>query len=430
MDLCFLAVAARNSARHAAAHRWRVVSLALLSCLLPVSACKRSSPASAPLARGPSESSLGRVTLSKEAEQRLGIPAGLTALSQRNLAARRLLRGEVMAAPGDAAWVLAPRTGVVLAPPDGASLVPGARVRAGQIVALLADSLGPLERVQLASARIDADAQLARARAQDEATAQALLRAERLHAEQAIGTKVLEEARAQRAIAQAALQAAQAQRSSLAGSSAEGTALARSRSAQTALIAPLSGTVREVRVPPQAAVVSGAPLLEIVGDAPRWVRVAVPALDLSSLSPDASAQIEDPEAGRATRPPIVASPAAAAPSTASPQQGTVDRYFVLPERAAVGVGQVVAVWLAGRDRSEVPVIAADALIHDASGATWVYERTGEQVFSRRHVDVVRIDEGLAVLSPSSLQPRGLHVGSTVVTAGAMELYGAEFGSGK
>ena len=76
------------------------------------------------------------------------------------------------------------------------------------------------------------------------------------------------------------------------------------------------------------------------------------------------------------------------------------------------------------------MLPARALIHDPTGGCWVYERTAEHVFSRRRVEVVRMQDGLAVLGPASLQPRGLHLGSSVVTDGAIELYGAEFGSGK
>lgn len=378
----------------------------------------------------PSEAVLGRVTLSAEAEGRLGIAAGLQAVSRRAMPGRRLLRGEVMAAPATSAWVLAPLAGVLRVQTGAGAPVAGVQVKQGQVLATIVESLGPMERVQLSNVRVDADAAVARAQAGDEAAAQALQRAERLYAEQAVGRKVVEEAQAQRAIAGAALRAAQAQRQSLDHGSPDRPGGGRGSTAPTAVLSPLTGTIREARVAPQAQVLAGTPLYEVVGTGERWVRVAVPAFELAALSREASAEVEPAGAATAEKQMIAARPATAAPATASPQASTVDRYFVLPPDAPPVIGQVVAVWLQEAAAPEVTVLPARALIHDPTGGCWVYERTAEHVFSRRRVEVVRMQDGLAVLGPASLQPRGLHLGSSVVTDGAIELYGAEFGSGK
>lgn len=383
----------------------------------------------------PSEAVLGRVTLSAEAEGRLGIAAGLQAVSRRAMPGRRLLRGEVMAAPATSAWVIAPLAGVLRVQTGAGAQVAGAQVKQGQVLATIVESLGPMERVQLSNVRVEAEAAVARAQAGDEAAAQALQRAERLYAEQAVGRKVLEEAQAQRAIAGAALRAAQAQRQSLDHGSPDRPGAGRGSTAPTAVLSPLTGTIREARVAPQAQVLAGTPLYEVVGTGERWVRVAVPAFELAALSREASAEIEQAVGGTALgvtaeKQTIAARPATAAPATANPQASTVDRYFVLPPDAPPVIGQVVAVWLQEAATPEVTVLPARALIYDPAGGCWVYERTAEHVFSRRRVEVVRMQDGLAVLGPASLQPRGLHLGSSVVTGGAMELYGAEFGSGK
>ena len=118
------------------------------------------------------------------------------------------------------------------------------------------------------------------------------------------------------------------------------------------------------------------------------------------------------------------------PLTTQSQHGLVDRYFVLPDSTALQLGQRVSVWLAHSEAEVSPVVPAASILYDPSGGAWLYERTAAQVFTRRHVEVVRMEDGLAVLSPRSLATASLHVGSSVVTAGAMELYGAEFGTGK
>jgi hypothetical protein len=199
------------------------------------------------------------------------------------------------------------------------------------------------------------------------------------------------------------------------------------------LVSPLAGHLREVRATPAAQVLAGAPLFEVVADDPLWLRVPIPAAEIAALDPESAAHIDELSAlagAGSPATPIAARPASAAPSTAQPLQATVDRYFVLPAGARPAIGQVVAVWVSLRGEATLPVLPAPALLHDPSGGTWVYERTAEHVFSRRCVEVVRVEAGLALLSPQSLRPGGLRVGSAIVTAGAMELYGAEFGSGK
>jgi RND family efflux transporter MFP subunit len=386
--------------------------------------CRDSPKAAAHTAASPSESALGRVTLTAEAEQRLGIPAGLLPVAQRTLTARRLLGGEILAVPGRAAWVMAAHAGVVQSPAGALFPVPGSRVRAGQVLALLAPLLAPTERLQISSARVDADAQVARAQVQQEAAELAFRRAERLLAAQVAGTKLLDEAKAQLDTAQAALRSSLAQRDAVLGSPGRAGAMA-----MVAVEAPIDGVLREVRVTRHQQVSAGAPLFEVVADKPLWVRVQVPSTELAQLVAAAPAQVAALAAAPSS-PPILVLPVQPSPLTTQPQQGLVDRYFVLPESAGLQLGQRVSVWLALSGAEVSPVVPAASILYDPSGGAWLYERTAAQVFTRRHVEVVRMEEGLAVLSPRSLATAGLHLGSIIVTAGAMELYGAEFGTGK
>jgi hypothetical protein len=65
-----------------------------------------------------------------------------------------------------------------------------------------------------------------------------------------------------------------------------------------------------------------------------------------------------------------------------------------------------------------------ALVRDMSGGSWVYERTDSVTFVRRRVEVSRVTSGQAILA---LGPKR---GTPVVTMGAAELFGTEFGTGK
>ena len=62
--------------------------------------------------------------------------------------------------------------------------------------------------------------------------------------------------------------------------------------------------------------------------------------------------------------------------------------------------------------------------YHANYGTWVYVKTGDHAYTRKRVQVERKVGGLAVLAS------GPKPGEKVVTDGAMELFGAEFGGGK
>ncbi len=400
--------------------------------MLFLCACQKSPPVSAPLPKPPGEAALGRVTLSTEAEKRLGIPDGLTRLATSRSSQRRLLRGEVIPPPGRSAWLLAPHAGFVL--PTGGSSLPHAsdHVQSGQVMAMLSASLAPTERAQISTVRVDADAQVARAKVQDAASELALRRAERLLAEDAVGTKVVDEAQAQRDTARAALKAALAQQAAVVGSSEVGSqssATPRSVLSQIQLVAPLSGRVRDVKVAARQLVLAGTPLFEIVDDEVAWVRVSVPAGMIESVPASTAAYVDALSASTKSAA-VLAPPAKQAPATANPPQATVDRYFVLPQTARFQIGQSVAVWLALSEEEESPTVQAAALLYDASGGTWVYQQAAPYSFVRRRVEVVRIEEGVALLSNRSLHSSGLRIGDRIVTSGALELFGTEFGGGK
>jgi hypothetical protein len=69
------------------------------------------------------------------------------------------------------------------------------------------------------------------------------------------------------------------------------------------------------------------------------------------------------------------------------------------------------------------VIPYAALVYDLHGDTWTYTSPSPLTFVRHQVKVDYIQGDLAVLKD------GPPVGATVVTAGAAELFGSEFGVG-
>jgi hypothetical protein len=88
------------------------------------------------------------------------------------------------------------------------------------------------------------------------------------------------------------------------------------------------------------------------------------------------------------------------------------------------LGQRVGVTLSLRGEEESLVVPWAAVLHDVQGGQWVYENTGPQIFVRRRVQIARVAGAAAVLTS------GPKPGAKVVTDGAAELFGTEFGAGK
>ncbi|MDR7080886.1 hypothetical protein J2X01_000155 [Arthrobacter ginsengisoli] len=65
-----------------------------------------------------------------------------------------------------------------------------------------------------------------------------------------------------------------------------------------------------------------------------------------------------------------------------------------------------------------------SLLYDANGKTWVYTNPAPRVFERQAVTVSKVESGVVTAS------QGPAVGTPVVTVGAVELFGAEFNTGK
>ena len=67
------------------------------------------------------------------------------------------------------------------------------------------------------------------------------------------------------------------------------------------------------------------------------------------------------------------------------------------------------------------VIPYDAVLYDPDGRTWTYTSPNRLVFQRADIRIARIDGVSAILT------RGPPAGTRVVTAGATEIWGVEYG---
>jgi len=389
-----------------------VVSRLVTTMLCLIAAgCGRDEPAAAPAMAATvtapvKESQLVTVTLSEQAERRLAIKT--EPVEQRAVPRTRTVGAEVMAPMGTAVSIVAPVAGTLQATP--AVPAAGSTVTRGQTLFHLVP-IQPADR----DAAVDAQQTVDIATARRTATTLKVQRAERLVKDGSGSRRALEEAQAELAVAEAELTAATG-RVTLAtrsGSSAAGVVID----------APDTATVQNVHARPGQAVTAGTLLIELTRLATVWIRVSVYAGDARAIDARAAAQVltlgEAADAAGVTAQPIPAPPSANA-ATAG-----VDLYYALPNpQGRFRPGERVAVRLARRETETGRVVPKAALLHDAYGGTWVYVARQPQVYARERVVVADIVEALAVLS------QGPAAGSRVVTDGAAELFGVEFGAGK
>jgi membrane fusion protein, heavy metal efflux system len=349
------------------------------------------------------EAELSTVKLTAEAVKRLGIET--VAVKTEAAAATRTLGGEIVVPEGRGVVVTAPVAGTLT---GSAPLRPGARVRRGDRLMTITPLL-PAERDQ----HIEAQRAATAAEADELAARQRLQRLEQLLKDGAASVRSVEEARAQHQVTAAALTAA---RERLAGVSKNPVG------AQGELVvsAPFDGVVQRISAVPGQTVAASAALLELAQIDTLWVRVAVYAGDAANIDQRQGVTVrrlgETAAAMSATH--------VTAPLQGDPAAASVDLYYALSASAGtLRPGERVLVELPLTSTQQELVVPDTAVLYDIHGGTWVYEDLGGNAYARRRIEVARHAGDRAVVG------RGLAEGAKVVTAGAAELFGTEFGAG-
>ena len=117
----------------------------------------------------------------------------------------------------------------------------------------------------------------------------------------------------------------------------------------------------------------------------------------------------------------------APPAVVEPIEDSGLNRVVLTEKAAERIGIVTGVIhevARPDDAAPLKVVPYAAVIYDTHGETLIYLQLEPFVFMRQAITIERIDGDLAVLLD------GPAPGTEVVTVGAAELFGIEFGIGK
>lgn len=380
-----------------------------------------------------SEVKLNVLALTPDAVKRLAIQTA--PVEMRSMPRLRPYGAECMLPGGALLIVPAPVTGTVRVPAGRKFPLPGEMVTVNEplleMLPLLSPEravLTPAERVRMAESRnaiaqsrIDAEGLVRQGEVQVEAAQIALARAERLEKEKVGTLRAVDDAKAQLSLAQKTLDAANARKKLFDDVDLEhadsGTL------APLSIAAPMTGQIRTTHAGPGEVVAAGSPLFEILNDDTLWLKVPVYAGDLASLRTEAPIAVTE-LAGRYSAEHLKATPIKS-PPTATPLASAVDLYYELNNaNGTLRPGQRLTALLPVHEPAEQQTVPWSAVILDIYGGQWVYERIDDLHFARRRVEVEWVQEGTAVLA------RGPAVGTQVVTAGAAELSGAEFGFAK
>jgi len=372
---------------------------------------KEKPPPPAKVQNAVKETDLTTITLTAEAESRLGIET--TFVEYRSVEKNRTFGGEVVSISGRSVTVTAPLSGTLLLAKDDLPVTAGQQVTKSQPLfrLLLAlpekDLLSVQEEISLRKVEL----QLAQARVK---------RARQLLVDKAGSARELEDAEAQLAGAKVSLETAQTRLSLLEKGELD---LATDGLASLIIKSPVDGIVQEVHVALGQTVTGTTALLEITGIDPVWIKVPVYVGDLATIDTKKPARVHSladfAGAETQTAEPVVA------PFSADPKSVTVDLFYEISnEDLSYRPGQKVSVTLSLKDTEQSLVVPYSSILYDMYGSAWVYQNTESQVYVRRRVELNYVLDELAILT------RGPAVGARVVSAGAAELFGTEFGVGK
>lgn len=381
-----------------------ILLLLMTSCQQPAGPAPASKPA-AKVENRVKESELTRVTLTVEAEQRLGITLATPVAAQASMGSS--ISGEILLIPGNSLTASAPMSGMVHF--VATNMRVGKNIRKGEPLFRIAPLVGPQRDIRIT---YEADAQATQARLNN--ATQQLARARQLLKDLAGSQRNVEVAEQEFAQATAAQTAALNRLKWLEAHPYEADL-------DVTIAAPETGVIRQLQVSEGQLVAGGAPLIEVADFGRVWLRLPVFAAERNLLGNQNTIIVRDLDGKGKSR----EAQRVSAPPTADPLSATSDLYFELANPSGdLNPGQRMSVAIPGVSATRALRIPASALVYDVHGGAWVYVAGAPHVFSRQRVELVRTEGNSALIS------RGLATSAQVVTSGVAELFGTEFGAGK
>lgn len=358
------------------------------------------------------EGDLNTITLTDKAVERLGIKT--FEVADQFVGNSRAFSGEVVVTPGKIITVTAPVAGQLMASRNGTQLEAGQQVTKGQQIARLV--ILPSERDLLS---VQAD--VTQREIQYKTAVEKVKRNTLLYQEQAGSLRAKQEAEAELAGIAAQLKVARNRMQLLKGNTSQALA---DRMSTLNLEAPISGVIQKVYSSTTQVLATAAPIVDIVSLQTLWIRVPVYAGDEAQINARENAFVRGlSDVGSSTNA-VVARPVTG-PQTSDPLATSIDLYYEVDNsKGNFRPGQRISVTLPYKGTQSALVVPYSAILYDIQGGTWVYENTAKNTYVRRRVNVSRVANGMAILQ------QGPAIGTKVVTDGAAELFGTEFGGGK
>jgi len=387
-----------------------LILMSILGCSKKPTATVKSQPP-ATIENAVKETSLTTLTLTTEAVARLGIK--LAAVEARPIEKNRTYGAEIVPVSGRLITVVAPLSGTLLLPENMSAPAAGMQMTASMPIFNLLLTL-PQQDI------LTVQEEFALRQAEFELADKAARRAKQLLDDKAGSLKELEQAQAQLSKSKASLETVKTRLELLEkgeiDSAAEGLSLLKIRS-------PINGIVQKVYVAPGQAVTASEILVQIAGIDPVWIKVPVYVGDLSDIDSNRPARVHSLGDFAAIEA-INAAPVKAS-FIADPQSATADIFYELPNKDSSYIpGQKVSVTVPLKVIEQTLVVPYSSILFDMYGGAWVYENIQTNKYVRQRVELRYVLGELAVLS------RGPAVGAKIVSAGAAELFGTEFGVGK
>lgn len=389
----------------------------LMSMLLTTYGCRKkttSTEKSQPPAKvqnAVKETDLTSIILTPEAERRLGIE--LAAVEERSVEKNRTYGGEVLPVSGNSITINSPLSGTLLLPENGPAPAAGKQISSSEPIYRLLLALVPQDFLTVQE-------EVAHRREDVELAGKEVKRAKQLLADKAGSLKELEQAQSQLIKSLASLKIAETKLELL--KKGEINSVANGLSSLI-IRSPIEGIIQEIHVSPNQTVTASQALVEITNIDSVWIKVPVYVGDLTSIDSNQPAKVHNLGDFAAVET-QVAEPVVGS-FTADPQSATVDIFYELPNTDLLyRPGQKVGVTVPLKVSGQTLVVPYSSILYDMYGGTWVYENTEPRKYVRRRIEMLYVLEELAILS------RGPAVRAKVVSAGAAELFGTEFGVGK
>jgi cobalt-zinc-cadmium efflux system membrane fusion protein len=354
------------------------------------------------------------LTVTKESQFLLGIRTLVA--TERSLPRQVRLNGRIIARPQGQAAVMSPVTGTLLQRPMP---VFGDRVRQGQTLAVVAQTLGAPERLQVKTEHLRVAAERRKAEAElqvaigDAAVAKATWsRLQRLS--QVVAKKDIPLAEQSYRAAEARVQALRAQVAQLSQQdrtlAAMGTASGGGPN-RFELKAPISGTISARDAVPGAQVSPDKRLFEIVDTSEVWVEGQVFESDLALVESSQKARVQtDAYPNRRFTGFLVSLGQVVDDATR-----TVRAVFAIDNPGGnLRIGQFAAVSMATGQTVPQVVVPQDA-IYTQNGRQWLVVHTAPETFERREVTAGETIAGQTIVT------QGVKVGERIVTTGAYHL---------